>query len=180
MFPQYSVSATDTPLTENQLNTPLFKGMVRVTLASALPDCLNQKILTQLAPYYRARDQNLASIADGLKEIGMWQVQGRFIDLLNTIQYILSLSAFDINVQPNKNISCDAKIPQTVQVAITTQINQISDLKVVLVNLEKQVKDIASTKKEATPAQKILIVRNSFKVLKQVIYIDRPRFSRNV
>lgn len=171
---QHSVSA-DGPLVGFQLTNPILKGTVRVLRATALPDCLNEKVLAQLAPIYRRLDQTLYSINVNAPKIGVSHIMGNINVIQNSIQNILNANALDIQNAPKKWISCDANIPSNVQALVNKLHVQFTELERKLAVVDNAFRTLVANNLTASTSQRILIVDNIFKQLIPVRLIGSHR-----
>lgn len=154
---QHSVSA-DRPLAGYQLTNPILKGTVRVLHATALPDCLNEKVLAQLAPIYRRFDQTIKSISVNVPKIGLGDLLDDINVIQNSVQNVFNAIALDVQTVPKKRISCDANIPRNVQQEVDKLLGQVIELERVLSTVDLVLSSMVADNVIATSAQRILII----------------------
>lgn len=165
---QVSIARADDPLTEDELVSPILKGAVRDLLATALPDCLNQKVVAQIAELFRNIDKTVQSINGNLPKIGMSDLLDNLNAIRTGVQKILNDTAVDISAAPKQDLSCDADIPSNVQKKIDQLITQATQLQGILSAVDSDLTEVAALNEPATSTRRIGTVQTLLIIVKMV------------
>lgn len=175
---QVSIARADDPLTEDELVSPILKGAVRDLLATALPDCLNQKVVAQIAELFRNIDKTVQSINGNLPKIGMSDLLDNLNAIRTGVQKILNDTAVDISAAPKQDLSCDADIPSNVQKKIDQLITQATQLQGILSAVDSDLTEVAALNEPATSTRRIGTVQILLIIVKMVSSIISISYSQ--